>query len=263
MNGSVQRLVRDVVRATHKIPGLKHAYRAIYARAAESAGRLCDANPRVAGVYARNSYALGNFIPGQSDIDLTIVWRDASASGVQDFYTRYAALQARFPMLGEVEMLESRHLTAWTSRAVPGLESSRWMRLGGSLAVQSSYAGNERLDRLRHATSIYRYNLSPLFGTPDGHGIKRRFSAKLFRQLGEEMPRTANDAELMKACMQALSAGARAIAHHPGDPLDYSRLLGEFGETRRKNASPPSAARRMTSRDTSSRIIRWTPTPCG
>jgi len=56
-------------------------------------------------------------------------------------------------------MLDERHVEAWTSHGVDGLESNDWMKLAGEHCFRSYYAGNERLDRVRKAVEIYRYHL--------------------------------------------------------------------------------------------------------
>lgn len=206
--------LRNVVRATHDWPVAKQLYRRIYHRAAAAAGRLAESHSSLIGIYARNSYALGTFVAGISDIDLTLVWRNASREDRRKFDADWARLRRIYPMLGETEMLEQRHVAAWTTHAVGGLESRRWLRLGGDYELPETYAGNERLDRLRQAVSIYRYNLWPLLAADADAGSFLRFTAKLFRQLGKAPPQANDPRKLMPLCRRELSA---AIASFPFD----------------------------------------------
>jgi len=220
----LRKWIRGCVRATHEWPGPKHLYRYLYRRAAQEAGKL--AGGRLIGVYARNSYALGTWVAGISDIDLTVVWRNASNADVNDCQRRFDALRARYPMIGEVEMLEERHVAAWTAHATTGLESRNWIRLGGDYELKCAYRGDEKLDRLRQAVSIYRYNLTPLFGKQDDSAFFR-FAAKLFRQLSLPAPDLSGRGELLAACMAALCREIRRLPADPSDPrFDYDRLLG-------------------------------------
>jgi len=234
MNDGLRRLLRGAVRATHDWPVFKSIYRSRYRAAAAAAGRLRETNPAITGVYARNSYALNTWIPGRSDIDLTVVWRQASRKDVDEFHARYDLLRNRFPMLGEVEMLDENHLEPWTSQGVTGLESKHWVKLSGNHRFRCRYAGDERLDRLRHAVAIYRYNLMPLYWRsmpPDE--VLLRFAAKLLRQFDKPLP-TAPRSVLLPACLRELSTQIASLqTGDEGRTLDYAGLLGEIPSAQR------------------------------
>jgi len=204
-------LVRRVVRATHAWPGPKHLYRALYHRAGKAVGRLADTTGSIAGIYARNSYALGTWTPGLSDIDLTVVWRHPSAADLTTFHDQFDRLRRTFPMIGEVEMIEERHVGAWSSRGFAGFQSSSWRKLGGNHELQVRYLSDERVDRVRHATAIYRYNLTPLFASGNEGWAFGRFAAKLFRLFDKPAPQTENDGDVMAACLRELSNQIAAL----------------------------------------------------
>lgn len=221
-------LLQAAVRATHRWPVLGSIYRSIYTSAAEAAGELAARHAGVAGIYARNSYALGTWEPGRSDIDLTVVWIEPAAARAEAFSADYERLKQRFPMLGEVEMIDALHLPAWSQYGVSGLESARWKRLGGSHVHRCRYEGVERLDRVRHAVSIYCHQFLPKFWQePRDEKTLQRMAAKIRRQLGLCVRDGADAAGLMKDCLREL---AHAIRELPGDAggsqVDYATVLG-------------------------------------
>jgi hypothetical protein len=232
--------MRQLVRATNDWPVANAAYRSMYRAAANAMSRLASENRAIAGIYARNSYALGTWVPGVSDIDLTIILREPTLTEISDLHIRYDRLRARFPMLGEVEMLDESHVSAWTSHAITGFESKHWLQLAGGHRLQCCYSGDERLDRLRHAVGIYRYNLLPLFWEPKPDRITiSRFAAKLFRQLGKQMPLTTEPTAVLTTCLKHLSSEAASLKL-PGDgsPLDYARLLDDSALPQRRDLVP-------------------------
>ncbi len=220
-------LVRSVVRATHRWPLLGSVYRSIYRAAAGSVARLASREPAITGVYARNSYALGTWEAGRSDIDLTLVWRDAPESSIAAFYRSYADLVKRYPMLGEVEMIHERNLPAWSAYGATGLESRCWKKLAGSHTFQCRYAGSEPLDRLRHAVSIYRYQFLPRVWNPRESPVTLyRLAAKILRQFGAPPPAPGAPADLLEQSMAALSRAVRQLPLPQQEPLvDYEALL--------------------------------------
>ena len=225
---AVTSIVQTVVQATSHWPVAGSLYRSIYHSAARAVGDLTSREPRLAGIYARNSYALGTWEPGRSDIDLTAIWSGPNPESAASFHAAFATLKKRFPMLGEVEMLDERHLAAWSGYGVPGLESARWKTLGGPHRFQCRYAGNERLDRVRHAVSIYCHQFMPRFWEqPRQEKTLRRLAAKISRQLNEPSAGGGDAGQLLEACLRKLSRAAAEVTPRPEQPLvDYTTLLG-------------------------------------
>ena len=220
-------LLRNLVRATHRWPLLGSAYRGIYEAAAGSVAQLAERNSHVAGIYARNSYALGTWEPGRSDIDLTVVWRDPSEGAIARFHSAYAKLQERFPMLGEVEMIDELHLAAWTRHGFSGLHSQEWKKLAGDHDLRSEYDGSEQFDRVRHAIAVYRYQfLKYLWERPRGPAVERA-AAKLMRILGRPPMKEASVDQMWEACLRELAAAVKTIAAPVEGPMvDYADLIG-------------------------------------
>ena len=218
------------MRATHRWPVVGSLYRSIYAAAARSAGGLAWREPRLVGVYARNSYALGTWEPGRSDIDLTIVCESPDAELAAQCYRDIAQLRQRFPMIGEVEMIDARHLAAWTGYGVAGLESRRWKKLGGAHTFDCRYAGCERMDRIRHAVSIYCHQFIPRFWEQPRHlPTLRRFAAKISRQLNMPPGAESDPAGLLGNCLTQMRDAIRTLPEAPASPtVDYQTLLGRL-----------------------------------
>jgi hypothetical protein len=244
MTNALYRLIRGVVRATRHWPGPRHVYTKLYQQAAAAAGRLAHSEQSIVGIYARNSYADGTWLPGVSDIDLTVVFRNASAHDLHRFRERYDRLRTVFPMLGETELLEERHVEAWTARGYVGDQARRWQRIGGAHQLHVCYRGDERLDRLRHATAIYRYNLLPLFSySAKSDSTFQRFAAKLFRLFDKPAPPSEYDrSRLLAVCLRELSQQIAAVPlDNHGGAVDYAKLLGDCRSVERRASVPTSA----------------------
>jgi hypothetical protein len=231
------------VSATHRWPLLGTIYKEIYRAAADSVAHLAKQNPAIAGIYARNSYALGTWEVGRSDIDLTVVWLQPSQEIIDRFHLDYSKLQKRFPMLGEIEMIDDRHLAAWTRHGIPGLHSRDWKILAGDCKPRCQYNGSERFDRVRHAVAVYRYQfLRQFWKRPrPGHTVQRA-AAKLMRVLGQAPPCERNSDRLLALCLKELSRAVGATPWPESGPLvEYKSQLGGLARPSvRRNGQMPS-----------------------
>lgn len=161
-----------------------------YYVAIRATARLLKKYPLVSAAYARNSFALGVWIPGRSDIDLTLILRTGETpqqelENVNGFWKDYAALQRWFPMLGEVEILNEAHFAAWVRFTVTGYEARYWLPVYGNDIDRSGYAGDEgqlRTDRLNHAVSIYYHQMIPVIGSAREE-VLARYTKKILRYL--------------------------------------------------------------------------------
>lgn len=220
-------LLRDLVWSTYRWPLLGATYRGIYRAAANSVARLAPRHPKIAGIYARNSYALGTWQAGRSDIDFTVVWREPRQGAIDAFHAAYTKLQARFPMLGEVEMIDEMHLDGWTKHGFSGLHSREWKKLAGNHELQCRYVGSESFDQVRHAVAIYRYQFLKYFwGQPQGMAAERA-AAKVVRTLGGTFEENGHSDRLLEKCISALSRAVRATVVRFDDTIvDYDLLIG-------------------------------------
>jgi hypothetical protein len=226
-------LLRDFVRFTHRWPVLGAAYRGIYRAAADSVAQLAKRHPQIAGIYVRNSYALGTWEAGRSDIDFTVIWREPQEEEIAAFHSAYTKLQARFRMLGEVEMIDALHLDGWTKYGFSGLHSRDWKKLAGNHELQCQYGGSESLDRVRHGVAVYRYQFLKYFWEQPRGMAAERAAAKVVRTLGGKSVKEDHSDRLLEQCMAALSQAVRATAVPSDDAfVDCDLFIG--------TASPPA-----------------------
>lgn len=226
--------------------------------------------PEVCAIYARNSYAQGHWVPGLSDIDLTLILRNGLELSEEYefcrvFHRRYSNLRRFFPMLadlGEVEVLPASHVDARTSFAITGYESRTWKRLYGEHTLLSRYREEPerlRVDRLTHAVAVYHYLLLPsLTGWPEQDQISqlicRRSLLKILRYLEVPIsPEWRKDLEKMDAIDAQLLAldhlAERTAAHfslrHAHEArLDLRQLLdGRPDNIVHRKSLPPEIAK--------------------
>lgn len=204
--------------------------------------RRLNETPLILSLYARNSYALGTWTPGLSDIDLTVVIR-AGASPEQElatirrFWKRYASLQRWFVMLGEVEIMNEAHFPVWTRFAATGYEARHWMCLYGVDQHRSGYHGDAaqlQQDRLNHAIGIYCHQMAPGIGVAH-HRTLLRYAEKIIRYL-DRPPDPAFRERLAGMTREELHASivgelasevqARPQPRLPLDPIDLEWTLG-------------------------------------
>jgi len=200
-------------------------------------------DPLILAAYARNSYANGTWIPGRSDIDLTVILREGGApqeeyACVRKLRKNYASLQRWFPMLGELEIINEAHLEAWTRFTIAGYESRHWLRLYGKEVVPIAYKGDaeqRQRDRLNHAINIYRYLMIPALGTASQQ-ILVRYVKKILRYLDESADAAADEGlaekrpeRLQATVVHGLEKAVISQATMPvgGKVLDLDVVLGK------------------------------------
>lgn len=191
--------------------------------------KLAAQHRSISGVYIRNSYALGTWEPGRSDIDLTVIWPDPREREILQFLDSYSKLQQRFPMLGEVEIIDANHFGAWAMHGFTGLHSGQWKKIAGTHRAEYSYRGSEQLDRLRHAVSVYRYVfLRYLWGNAPAH-ILERAAEKIAKLAGNAPVPKSNADGLLRYCLNELSRSIKTIALPVAEPrLDVTAIVGRL-----------------------------------
>jgi len=106
--------------------------------------RLCKDFPQILSVYLRAGLAEGHWVPGLSDIDLTVII-DSQLSLEQEFlflrsfWKRCDRMKNFFPMLGEVEILNNEQLGTWTKFGVPGYKAPSWRLVYGTEVRRCNY----------------------------------------------------------------------------------------------------------------------------
>lgn len=243
-----------MVLATQRLPLLGLVYRGIYKAAADAVADLATRNREIAGIYARNSYALGTWEPGRSDIDLTVAWHHPTEDAIGRFYSAYAGLRKRFPMLGEIEMIDACHLGAWTRHGISGLHCKDWKTLAGE-KPQSHYRGDEALDRIRYAVSVYRYQFLKYFWQrPRDKQTLQRAAAKLMKALGQAPSKERDSNRLLALCLSEISRAVEATRLPVDEPyVDYGSLIGDLPRSSRRLTGETSLGEGVLSVLTSSR----------
>jgi hypothetical protein len=192
--------------------------------AAHALARAAGEIPEISALFARGSYATGQWAPGRSDIDITAILRSPSLPAVRRFAARTAALRRRFPMIGEVEFLDHSCLPAYAAYAVTGFQSSRWLPLAGRLPPPDFYhhgAAHLQRDRLSHALRVYRLDIPPaLFG--DARQTLARLTGKILRTLELPLPPGLDNLPVPALITLAFQSLQAACAGAPAPPFSAS-----------------------------------------
>jgi hypothetical protein len=219
-----RRLLRALVLRTNSWPVAGALYRVPYRMAAHALARAAGEIPEISGLFARGSYAAGQWAPGRSDIDVTAILQSPSLPAVRRFAARTAELRRRFPMIGEVEFLDQACLSAYSASAFTGFQSSRWLPLAGRLPPPDFYhhgAAHLQRDRLSHALRVYRLDIPPaLFG--DARQTLARLTGKILRTLDLPLPPGLDNLPVPALITLAFQSLQTACAGTPAPPFPAS-----------------------------------------
>jgi hypothetical protein len=133
----LQDLLQTAALKTNRVFPFSVLNRAPYWLAIDCFLRVCRKFPEIRGVYLRHGMAEGNWVPGISDIDLTVTLQ-AGLSTEDEFRCltalreKHAGLRRVFPMLTDIAILREDHLDAWTRFGIQGFEAARWKPLLGT-----------------------------------------------------------------------------------------------------------------------------------
>jgi hypothetical protein len=188
-------MIQPLVLRTNTWPVVRTLYRIPYRFASSLLGRAASQTPGVLALYARGSFATGQWIPGRSDIDLTAVLTPGLSppeelAAARQFHARAIALRRRFPMIGEVEFLAQDCLSAYAAHAFTGFQTAQWLPLTPGAAPPTDYrysASRLHRDRLAHALRTYRQDVPPAVQSRF-HRTLTRLTGKIFRTLGQLTP---------------------------------------------------------------------------
>lgn len=221
--------LQKLVLLLNRVPFALFITRLPYYAAVKACKTLMARHPAIQAAYARNSFALGTWVPGRSDIDLTVTWQNPTVEDLPngmteldvlgDWWRDYGKLQRWYPMLGEVEMIHSDHLLASTRFGLTGFEATLWLPIYGSIAPQSGYCGDKvqyNGDRLSYAISVYHHQMHGAVKSASTMTLQR-YAKKIWRYLDlpidgerERKFRSLSAMELEILVIQALAQ--RAIA---------------------------------------------------
>ena len=153
--------IRSAVVRTNPFPPFSRLNRLPYSAAMGRVRRLARDLDGVASLYLRHGMVRDDWVPGLSDIDLTVVLDGELSAGsefdtIVGFNKHYNALRRWWPMLGEVELLPDAW--SWTRHTVRVREVREWRLLEGKPTAACQFDGAEEdaeRSRLTHALWLF------------------------------------------------------------------------------------------------------------
>lgn len=141
----------------------------------------CKKFSEIKSVYLKHSFVEGNWVPGLSDIDWTIVINDNLGAGqelafLNQFWNKYDKIKRIFSMLGEGEILSRKDLENMVLVGIRSYEFRYWKLVHGIDFLRKRYIQNNvQKDMLFYAFAYYYEYLTEKFfshGTPTGLLVK-------------------------------------------------------------------------------------------
>jgi len=117
----------------------------------------------IESIYMRHGLIKSKWIPAISDIDLTVIIDgklelDNEYHFLRMFWKRFVRLKRLFPMLGEIDILNSEHIESWTRFTIRGYEASGWKLIHGAPTARSNYIAEPQrisIDTLNDSLTTY------------------------------------------------------------------------------------------------------------
>jgi hypothetical protein len=140
--------------------------------------QLCKEHAEIKSVYLRSGLVERQWVPGLSDIDLTVITDSALVlktefSFLRSFWNTFAKLKTLFPMFGEIEILNDKNIGSWTRFGLPGYLARNWKLVYGVETVENNYVPQPA----RLSTECINYALHFAYWYSRGH-FERRFFAQ-------------------------------------------------------------------------------------
>ncbi len=241
---SARKLLRTLVLRTNRYFPFRYSNQWPYRLASKAAARRFGRHAGVLALYLRHSHASAAWIPGLSDIDLTMVLKRGLSLAVEFdlvdvLWSDYRSLKRYFPMLGELRILAADDLNLWLRETSESPTPRAWALLAGEPVYDSAAdrSPNWRKRCLDFAMWIYLDLIPPCLAAPDSlvnHEDLRRRVRKIFRVLKpvlSEKPVVRED-----AFEEPRAASALALAAQCAITLERAVLLLEGGSA--GNAEP-------------------------
>jgi hypothetical protein len=183
--------------------------------------QVCKRFPEIKSTYLRHGLTEGNWVPGLSDIDLTVIIDskltiDEEFSFLRSFWNSYDRLKGIFPMLGDVEILNDEFIQTWTKFNIRGYESGNWRLIHGMEVKKSNYVvqpARLAVDSLNNALRIYLEHILKRFYKEESHSFivseeMRRVSLKALRYANylDRHPEKESVKPLLSSSMNMLSS---------------------------------------------------------
>lgn len=155
--------IRSVVLKTNDVWPFSSLNRLPYYACIRAFLQISKDFPRIQRVYLRHGLLDSDWVPGISDIDLTVLFEPGKSAEEEftfatAFWRRVEHLKRFFPMLGEIDLIDSKQISSWTRFTIRGKESTSWKLLQGSGTLQvndtETPAGNF-INSFNHALLYY------------------------------------------------------------------------------------------------------------
>jgi hypothetical protein len=159
--------IRDIVRTavirTNPYWPFSSLNRLPYYLAIEAFVQLCKRFPAIKSVYLRHGLTEANWVPALSDIDLALVIdsklsMEEEFSFLNSFWNHHDRIKKLFPMLGEIEILNDKHIKSWTRFDIPGYRSMSWKLVYGVETKKNLFPVNRKIlatDSVNYALRFY------------------------------------------------------------------------------------------------------------
>lgn len=133
-------LLRIAVLRSNAYWPLSILYRQPYHLAIKAFVKLCCTYPEIKSVYLRHPLVEGNWTPGLSDIDLTIITREGIVAEqefdfLRSFWKKFRRIKKLFPMYGEIYVLSEAYFELWQEVEFEGSNAPNWSLLCGSEVI--------------------------------------------------------------------------------------------------------------------------------
>lgn len=207
MRSSHKKLLRSLVLLANKIWPLFLLNRFIYKIALWSF--LIEARhfPQIISIFLKGGMLKSDWVPGISDIDLTLIVQEGSDTQelefLEHFLKRYQSLKSIFPMLGEVEMLDKQSFLRWSKFSIRGYESRFWKLLYGESMPVSYQVNTLNLQKeyLNHAFFSYKYMFRRASRENDNLWKLRRQAYKILKSINPCCQRKDLDSDIPSVLM--------------------------------------------------------------
>ena len=259
--GGARKLLRTLVLRTNRYFPFRYTNQWPYRAASKAAARRFGRHAGVLALYLRHAHTSAAWIPGLSDIDLTMVLkRGLSAAAEFDLvdllWSDYRSLKRYFPMLGELRILGADDLNAWLRETSESPTPRAWTLLAGEPVYDSAADRSPAWRRrcLDFALWIYLDLIPPCLAAPDSfvnHEDLLRRVRKIFRVLkpvlsekpvvGEdalfEEPHATNTLALVAQCAIALERAVLRLEDGCAGDAEFARTPPSGGARFHSNPS--------------------------
>ncbi|MCI0603863.1 hypothetical protein L0156_12720 [bacterium] len=224
--------IRNLVLKTNDVWPFSSMNRFPYYAGVRAFLHICKEFPKIQRVYLRHGLVESDWVPGISDIDLTVLFEPGNTAEEEfafavSFWRRVERLKRFFPMLGEIDLLDSKQISSWTRFTIRGKESKSWRLLYamGDLQVNRKATPEDNfVDSFNHALLQYFNFFQRRFFTHQMNPIVvaglQRISKKVIRYANADgFEKKENPYEILSALIASLNQRLESMVVPPGAPI--------------------------------------------